>query len=51
MLQDLARGRRTEIDSLNGQIWNYGESLGIATPFNKMMTRLIWAREKRPRAG
>ena len=51
MLQDLARGRRTEIDSLNGQIWKYGESLGIATPFNEIMTRLIWAREKRPRTG
>jgi 2-dehydropantoate 2-reductase len=48
MLQDLARGRRTEINALNGQIWKYGESLGIATPFNEIMTRLIWAREKRP---
>jgi 2-dehydropantoate 2-reductase len=45
MLQDLTRGRKTEIDALNGQIWQYGRSLGIPTPFNEIMTRLIRARE------
>lgn len=47
MLQDLERGRRTEIDALNGKIWRYGEALGLKTPFNEAMTRLIWEREKR----
>jgi 2-dehydropantoate 2-reductase len=49
MLQDLERGRRTEIDAINGQIWRYGQAQGIATPFNEILTRLIWQREKHPR--
>lgn len=47
MLQDLQRGRRTEIDAINGRIWQYGEEHGVATPYNETMTRLIRAREKR----
>ena len=47
MLQDLQRGRPTEIHSLNGRIWGYGEQLGIPTPFNETMTRLMLGREKR----
>lgn len=47
MLQDLQRGRRTEIDAINGQIWRYGRSAGIPTPFNEILTRLMWEREKR----
>jgi len=46
MLQDLQRGRRTEIDALNGRLWSYGRELGVPTPFNEAMTRLIWEREK-----
>jgi len=48
MLQDLQRGRRTEIDALNGRIWRYGRELEIPTPFNETMTRLIRQREKFP---
>jgi 2-dehydropantoate 2-reductase len=55
MLQDLERGRRTEIDAINGRIWLHGAALGIATPYNESMTRLIWQREKvrlgRPQDG
>jgi len=47
MLQDLQRGRRTEIDAINGKIWRYGEEAGIPTPYNEIMTRLIWQRERR----
>jgi 2-dehydropantoate 2-reductase len=46
MLQDLQRGRRTEIDAINGQIWRYGGELAVPTPFNEAMTRLIRQREK-----
>jgi 2-dehydropantoate 2-reductase len=49
MLQDLQRGRRTEIDAINGAIWRYGRQLGIPTPFNEIMTRLIWERERKCR--
>jgi 2-dehydropantoate 2-reductase len=48
MLQDLQRGRRTEIDAINGRIWQYGQQAGVATPYNETMTRLISEREKRP---
>jgi 2-dehydropantoate 2-reductase len=47
MLQDLQRGRRTEIDAINGTIWRHGQQLGIPTPGNEIMTRLIWARERK----
>jgi 2-dehydropantoate 2-reductase len=35
--QDLARGKRTEIDALNGFIVRQGEKLGVATPCNRAM--------------
>lgn len=37
--QDLARGRRSEIDYLNGLVVRRGEALNVATPAN----RLLWA--------
>jgi 2-dehydropantoate 2-reductase len=40
--QDLARGKRSEIDYLNGLIVRRGEALGIATPAN----RVLWAMVK-----
>jgi 2-dehydropantoate 2-reductase len=46
MLQDLQRGRRTEIDAINGQIWRYGQEADVQTPYNEILTRLIWQREK-----
>jgi 2-dehydropantoate 2-reductase len=47
MLQDLQRGRRTEIDAINGRIWRYGADLNLPTPANETLTRLIWQRERR----
>ena len=51
MLQDLEKGRPTEIDALNGKMWGYGSELDIPTPYNETMTRLIRARERRPAEG
>ena len=45
MLQDLERGRRTEIDSLNGAIARYAAQAGLATPVNATITALIKALE------
>jgi 2-dehydropantoate 2-reductase len=45
MLQDVARGKRTEIDSMNGAITRLGEELGIPTPVNRMLTQLVKAKE------
>lgn len=39
--QDLARGRRTEIDSLNGFIAREGARLGIAVPHNRALHVLV----------
>jgi len=47
MLQDLERGRRTEIDAINGAIWQRGRARGISTPVNEVLTRLVRFREAR----
>ena len=39
--QDLARGRNSEIDYLNGLIVRRGEALGIATPANRVLWALV----------
>lgn len=46
MLQDLARGRRTEIDALNGAVVALGRQHGVPTPVNEVITRLVKAREQ-----
>ena len=39
--QDLARGKRSEIDHLNGYVVRKGEALGIATPANRVLHALV----------
>lgn len=39
--QDLARGKRTEIDYLNGLVVRRGQALGIATPANRVLWALV----------
>ncbi|MFC1971293.1 ketopantoate reductase family protein [Chloroflexota bacterium] len=41
LAQDLAKGRPTEIDYLNGYVVSRGKELYISTPVNEAMTRLI----------
>ncbi len=41
MLQDLERGRRTEIEFINGAIARHGRELGIATPWNDAVVEII----------
>jgi 2-dehydropantoate 2-reductase len=45
MLQDLERGRPTEIAAINGEVWKRGVAHGIVTPANELLTRLVHARE------
>ena len=45
--QDLARGKRTEIDYLNGLIVRRGEAQGIATPANRVLWALVKLMESR----
>lgn len=39
--QDLARGKHTEIDYLNGLIVRRGQALGVATPANRVLWALV----------
>ena len=39
--QDLARGKPTEIDSLNGYVSRRGSELGIPTPLNSTLHALV----------
>jgi 2-dehydropantoate 2-reductase len=45
--QDLARGNRTEIDHLNGLVVRRGETLGIATPANRVLWALVKLLERK----
>lgn len=45
MHQDISKKRKTEIDYLNGAVVKLGHDLGIATPTNDLLTRLIHAQE------
>lgn len=51
MLQDLERGRRTEVDAINGAIVEAGRSHHIPCPFNSALALLVkaseWARRSR----
>lgn len=48
MLQDLERGRRTEIEAINGVISTRGRTHGVPTPWNDLMLRLVREREPPP---
>jgi 2-dehydropantoate 2-reductase len=39
--QDLARGKRSEIDHLNGFIVRRGEALGVAVPANRLLHAIV----------
>lgn len=46
MLQDIEFGRKTEIGQLNGAISRQGSLVGVSTPFNDLLTRLVLALER-----
>lgn len=43
--QDMERGKRTEIESLNGYVARLGEQLGVATPVNHALFTLVKLQE------
>jgi 2-dehydropantoate 2-reductase len=45
MLQDVARGAPTEIETINGAVMRAGERLGVPTPVNRMLYGLVKAIE------
>ena len=51
MLQDVSRGKLTEIDVINGAIVKIGAEFGIETPVNRILTLLVKGIEKRGAFG
>lgn len=47
--QDLARGKPTEIEHLNGFVVRRGAALGVATPANRALYALVRLLESKPR--
>lgn len=41
MLQDLEKGKKTEIDAINGIVSSWGKKLGIPTPVNDQVVEII----------
>ena len=41
MLQDLEKGKLTEVDSINGSVVLYGKKNGVPTPYNEAVVRII----------
>lgn len=47
MLQDLEKGRKMEIDAINGSIVREGKRLGIPTPVNEVIVMLVKAQQEK----
>ena len=41
MLQDVLRGAPTEIEAINGAVMRLGEQVGVETPVNRLVCRLV----------
>jgi 2-dehydropantoate 2-reductase len=48
---DIARGRRTEMDSLNGYVARRGAELGVPTPVNRTLYALVKLLEEKSLSG
>ena len=46
MLQDLEKGKKTEVDGINGAICAFGRKVGCPTPYNDKVTEVIHRIEK-----
>lgn len=44
MLQDIRRGAPTEVDAINGAVVREGERLGVPTPVNRSLWKLVRAK-------
>ena len=41
MVQDIEKGRPTEVEAINGAVVRAGESVGVPTPYNRALTLLV----------
>lgn len=46
MLQDLEKGKKTEVDAINGVVSAFGRKAGVATPMNDMVVKIIHSIEE-----
>lgn len=46
MLRDIQKGRKTEIDAINGAIDRLGKQYGVPTPINSRLVRLLHEKEE-----
>lgn len=46
MLADMRRGAPTEVEAINGAVYEHGQHLGVATPINWTLWQLVKARVK-----
>lgn len=51
MLQDLEKQRKTEISYINGHVSAKGKEVGIATPFNDMVVKIVLEEEKQKKVS
>ena len=47
MLQDIRRGKRTEIDAISGEILRRGQNALLPTPYTQVIYQLVRALEPR----
>ena len=45
MLQDMSRAAPTEIDAISGAVVRFGQLLGVPTPVNEFLLRLVKDKE------
>ena len=45
MLQDISRAAPTEIDAISGAVVNFGRRLGVPTPMNELLLRMVKDKE------
>lgn len=41
MLQDIEKGKKTEVDAINGVVSNFGRKVGVSTPMNDKVVEII----------
>lgn len=41
MLQDIEKGKKTEVDAINGVVSNFGRKVGVPTPMNDKVVEII----------
>ena len=46
MLQDLEKGRLTEVDMINGYVCRVGDECGVDTPYNDALVDIVHKMER-----